>query len=511
MIPLDRIDYVPSSEPLRTAYRGELGSHSKSTPTKIVFNHAPANDETASQSVTVRIFAARNRGGITAHIDGLAAVTPYKQRSTFITAYIPGLAGLSEREVVLAQPPLRRQAAGGDAGGVLRNVLLNLSSRHISETDTSAAVERLKRLNDLVSLVHPGIKIRVAFDEREDTNISAIYEDLALGGQSRSLETLATGVLQVIQIFAYLILFRPKLMLIDEPDAHLHPDKQERLIEALESASREFESQIILTTHSPHIVRAATADAQLVWMQDGAVKSDDDGPIRKLLGWGGLDKEAIMFVEDEDDLAIRSILRQWPELNRKLNICRCFGVENLPKDSLLKGLIVDGALQIKSIVHRDRDFMTEEECKKVTGMYATPGCFCWITVGSDIEAYFCEPAYLAALYGVTKETAQIWCVEAVAQIKKAKQTFSEKRKTINRLLWFEEGGSPNTESLWTNLSGPSPETVVGKALWKALKPVVKTKGFDDKLLDKYTIPNDFEVAPELKALLTNVFSKTKST
>jgi predicted ATP-dependent endonuclease of OLD family len=40
-----------------------------------------------------------------------------------------------------------------------------------------------------------------------------------------------------IQIFAYLLLFEPKVILIDEPDAHLHPDKQERLFEALSTSS----------------------------------------------------------------------------------------------------------------------------------------------------------------------------------------------------------------------------------------------------------------------------------
>ncbi|MGJ0454811.1 MAG: ATP-dependent nuclease [Methylocystis sp.] len=506
MIAFDRIDYVPSSEPLKSAYRSELGSHSKSQPTKVIFNHAPGSDEVASQPVTVRIFAARNRGGVTAHIEGGAAVTPYKQRSTFITAYIPGLAGLSEREVVLAQPPLRRQAASGDAGSVLRNVLLNLASRNVSEADTTAAVERLKRLNELVGLVHPGIELIVNFDEREDFNISASYRDITLSGHSRSLETAATGVLQVVQIFAYLILFRPKIMLIDEPDAHLHPDKQERLIEALEGAATEFDTQIILTTHSPHIVRAASAQSQLVWMQDGVVKSEDDGTIRRLLGWGGLDKEVIFFVEDEEDLPIRTILRQWPSLNRRLAICRCFGVENLPKDKMLQGLIGDGSILARAIVHRDRDFMTDEECEMWRSLYSTPGAACWITLGADIEAYFCDTKYLSALYSVSEETAADWRRAATMNVSKAKKIFFEKRQSLIRFLW-PDGGSPNSDQLWVEGGGPSPSTVKGKSLLKALKPIVKAAGKDDRLLDKYVVPSHFEMATELKELILKVLAK----
>ena len=106
-------------------------------------------------------------------MDGGGAVTPYKQRFQFITTYIPGLAGLSERESILAQPTLRRQAASGDAGGVLRNILLNLRSRKQGEADDSQGLERLAKLNELVSQVHPGVQVNVAFDEREDYHISA--------------------------------------------------------------------------------------------------------------------------------------------------------------------------------------------------------------------------------------------------------------------------------------------------------------------------------------------------
>lgn len=189
----------------------------------------------------------------------------------------------------------------------------------------------------------------------------------------RPLETLATGVLQVVQIFAYLLLFSPKILLIDEPDAHLHPDKQERLIEALERAARDFGTQIILTTHSPHIVRAASPAVKLVWMNQGSVHTEDDEAIRRLLGWGGLDKSTLMFVEDEGATAIQSVLRQWPTLSRQIAVCRCFGIENLPKDKLLEGLLVDGKLGLNAIIHRDGDFMTVAEAEKWKDKYNTPG------------------------------------------------------------------------------------------------------------------------------------------
>ena len=498
MISFERLDYVPSSEPLTTLHKGELKSDSASSPVEVVFTHRPAGEE--SIQATVRIRAARNRGGITAYMDGGSAVTPYKQRFQFITTYIPGLAGLSEKESILAQPTLRRQAASGDAGGVLRNILLNLRSRRQGEADESQGRERLAKLNELVSQVHPGVHVDVAFDEREDYHISATLRTDDLADYSRPLETAATGVLQVVQIFAYLILFEPKVMLIDEPDAHLHPNKQERLIETLERAAPEYNTQIVLTTHSPHIVRAASPAAKLVWMNSGVVETEDDEVIRRLLGWGGLDKAALFFVEDEDDKPLRAVLRQWPELVRQVAVCRCFGIDNLPRDKFLTGLLLDGKLKNRALLHRDGDFMTTEEAELWAKGFKTPGVFPWVTTGSDIEAYFCRAEYLSALYGVSVEVSEKWREDAAKKVTKAHDTFLEKRKSVVRVVW-PNGGSPDAEAMWQAAGGPSPSTVKGKKLLASLKTVIKAEKFDDALLNSLAIPKGFTLAPELKALI----------
>ena len=498
MISFERLDFVPSSEPLTTLHNGELKTDSGSPPVEVVFTHRPVGEE--SSQATIRIRAARNRGGITAYMDGGSAVTPYKQRFQFITTYIPGLAGLSERESILAQPTLRRQAASGDAGGVLRNILLNLRSRRQGEVDDSQGLERLLNLNKLVSQVHPGVHVDVAFDEREDYHISATLRTDDLADHSRPLETAATGVLQVVQIFAYLILFEPKVMLIDEPDAHLHPNKQERLIEALELAAPQYNTQVVLTTHSPHIVRAASPATKLVWMKSGVVETEDDEVIRRLLGWGGLDKAVLFFVEDEDDKPLRAILRQWPELSRQVAICRCFGLDNLPRDKFLSGLLLDGKLKNRALIHRDGDFMTPEEAKRWKSGFKTPGVFPWITNGSDLEAYFCQADYLSMLYGVSIEVADNWRLEAAKKVSKARDTFLEKRKNVVRVLW-PNGGSPDAEAIWHSEGGASPITVKGKKLLASLKTVVKSAKFDDGLLSSLVIPIGYNLAPELKVLL----------
>lgn len=534
VISFDRLDYLPSSRPLATAHFGELGSGAGQSHTAVSFVHK-SFDGSSSAIATVKIWAARNRGAISAHIDGGGAVTPFKQRNRPITAYIPGLAGLSERETILAQPLMRRHAASGDAGGVLRNVLYNLATRQ--GTDTAFEPEmRLKRLNELVAKVHPNFNFYVSFDEREDIHINATYTYTYLNAEAKAesgagteagaeekaevnrngktvssalpLEGLATGILQVIQIFSYLILFRPRLLLVDEPDAHLHPDKQERLIEVLESAAKEFGTQIVITTHSQHIVRSAAAETQLVWMRNGEVVSNDDNSIRTLMGWGCLDKSVLFFVEDEDDQAIRSILRQWPTLNRQISICRCFGVDNLPRQSLLRGLTVEGEIQLNLVLHRDRDFMTEDEGRLWMSQYKDSHP--WITKFVDVEAYFCQPEYLSALYQIPHSVAAAWIKEAASSINGAKKLFKDKREVVRRML-YPDGGSPNSEEMWAGLGEQTPLTVLGKSLHKALKVIAKKEGRDEHLLSQYVIPDGFEIAEDLHIVLQRAIQKNRQT
>lgn len=504
VVDFERLDYSPSSEPLKTAHKSSLTADRGSPPTEVSFVHM-AEDDSEPAVATVRIWAARFGSGISVHIEGGSAVTPFKQREEVITSYIPGLAGLSEKETILVQPLLRRQAASGDAGGVLRNVLFNIASRRPGEADNTAAEARSSRLNTLIQMVHPNVQLEVSFNDREDINIQALYDDAVLAGVKRPLETAATGVLQVVQIFAYLILFRPKLLLIDEPDAHLHPDKQERLIEALEHAAGEFDVQIILTTHSPHIARAASPSANLIWVRNGIASNQEDEAIRTLLGWGGLDKRLLFFVEDENDQPIRQILRQWPQINRQVAVCRCFGIDNLPRSAMLKGLFEENNFGVRALVHRDRDYLTDTEVQKWSERYVSVGTMTWVTTHVDVEAYFCQPAYLSALYGVELDVAKSWIEEAITLVDSRKKVFFEKRKVINRVL-YENGGSPASEQLWNELEVTPEKSVLGKKLHAALKTIVKAHRHDDRRLDKFVVPTHYVMAPELKDLLSTVLN-----
>lgn len=206
------------------------------------------------------------------------------------TSYIPGLAGIPSSEEKKSRQPIFRSAASGDANSVLRNILLLIKNMSLDDFEL---------LESWISKVLGPTELNVTFDEGDHFDISALIKTEKMDADCWApLELAGTGVLQVIQIFSYLVLFRPKLMLIDEPDAHLHPDRQEKLIRAIEDAAKYFDAQVILTTHSPHVVRTASKSVKLAWLGDGGVAADDKA-IREKMGWGLLDKSTLIISEDE--------------------------------------------------------------------------------------------------------------------------------------------------------------------------------------------------------------------
>lgn len=255
------------------------------------------------------------------------------------------------------------------------------------------------------------------------------------------------------------------------------------MIEALEDISVEYNTQVLISTHSPHIARGASFRSKLVWIHDGAAKSEDEGRIKRLLGWGGLDRELLFFVEDEDDQFIRALLRQWPHLTRRVGVCRCFGVDNLPKDKLLEGLISSGDFPFAVVIHRDRDFMTDDECDILRGFYKTQGVDVWVTRRQDVESYFVNSRYLAKLFSVDRTETFDWIKQAATAAASNKQTFSEKRRRVNRELW-PDGGGPGTTQLWEELENTKPQNVMGKAMLGRLKQIIHSAGHDSKKLDR---------------------------
>ncbi|MCA3451971.1 MAG: AAA family ATPase [Rhodobacter sp.] len=375
--------FMPTPD-YRNAGHGHEYGNKQGTPQLDLTVKAESEDG-AQLLAQMWIKSARNEG-ITVHVPSANAfVTQVRDQSREFSAYIPGLAGIPLTEEKRSKLIVQRLAAAGDANTVLRNVLDLLRQTKVEEK------EGLLIVQEYVSSVMGKFSVEVDFEDDKHTRILARFQTAEMKTADpkryKPLELAGIGFLQVIQIFAYLVYFRPVLLLVDEPDAHLHPMAQERLVSVLAEAASRFGTQVIMTTHSPSVVRALPLAARVLWMKDGKVQRKGDAEVRSLMGWGLLDRRVLLLTEDSSTEMLRELLAQWPDLERITAIWPFHGAAKLPAAETIKGLHHLLGDSLKIVIHRDRDFMMPAEVEVISNPYKDMGFDLWFTQCSDIEAY----------------------------------------------------------------------------------------------------------------------------
>lgn len=113
-------------------------------------------------------------------------------------------------------------------------------------TDYRLAKERWLRLRAFVRdvLEDPEAELEVA-------NQTDLHVRLAQAGAMLHIDSLGDGVKQVLMIGAACIYFDDSLVLLEEPEIHLHAGLQRKLLRFLASQTR---SQYIVATHSAHVL-----------------------------------------------------------------------------------------------------------------------------------------------------------------------------------------------------------------------------------------------------------------
>lgn len=326
------------------------------------------------------------------------------------TIFSPGLAGISKSENLVSDGVLLRTLARGDANLVLRNILYRLWDKP----------EWAPFLDDLHE-VFPSLDFRIAY--RPET-AEFIDVQVKAGDEWVPIELAGTGVLQATQILSYVHRFHPSLIVLDEPDSHLHPNNQRLLCALLRTISEERETQVLLTTHSRHVVDALASTARFLWVRNATVDiAGQDDEIGILLDIGALDikervgaegTKVVVLTEDENIRRLEVLLESSGFDMAATTVLPYYGATAIKNLRPLVKMIQGTNAQATIVLHRDRDFLDDAVVNGWEEQVRNLRVEAFTTEGTDLESHFLDADYLAEANGVTQAEIQ-GMVDAVAR------------------------------------------------------------------------------------------------
>lgn len=419
---------------LQSAKSAALSGKSQSTLGFDQFIYKPANDLIAlnhQSPITSKVgpdftftykdagsdelntFTLKLRRGKNANIS-----TTFDERSAFyarasdrkqpFSVFVPGLAGVPLREEKRTESIITYGIAQGDSNLYLRNVLLGI----IQNPD------KLTRFHEIVGSIFPGLKISSSFDEHVHLFIEIMVE---IDGAKIPLEMVGTGCLQAIQLVAYVTMYNPSLLLLDEPDAHLHPSNQRTLAATLQKITETGDTKIILASHSRHMFDSLTYNdqAQIVWLRQGVKQEESNRTnLSILLDLGALDsfellqsgkRRVIVLTEDTKVPRLRTLLKANGLSDEDYLIQPFNGVTNIGMAAPVADFFTKQGENTYVLIHRDGDCMSEEEKEWWTGREAKKlpnRTYLFVTPFTDIEHSFCQPAHMAEVYNMSLNEAE---------------------------------------------------------------------------------------------------------
>jgi predicted ATPase len=420
---------------------------------KHLWTNLKTQKETESDGYTLKIACEWEGEGAERHLEfGMSLANDrlfVKPTSSNLTAadeiprlaYLPPFAGMTDREARTTGAIRRRRIGEGLAGAVLRNILLDMQQRNVAQRArlrgerTKIADPDLARLRatDPWELLQQNLRATFKADLlvapfREEYHsyiqvevVKGTVEGFKLirhaGYKNRDLMVEGSGFLQWLSVFALATDPDLDVLLLDEPDAHLHSSLQEQLLDSLREVATATGKQMLVATHSAEILRNAEPSDILHIRsggQGGRYLVEESQKVGLLAGLGSdyaprVDRakrtKRVLFVEGRTDLEILKILaerlaipwpKQWVEWTTARGHKECKQVYSALKEEI-PGLV--------AVSLRDRD----DEPAETVGADLIDG-----SPGEDgftprrwrrryLESYLIWPPAIAAATGLSEQ------------------------------------------------------------------------------------------------------------
>lgn len=307
-------------------------------------------------------------------------------------SFMPTFAGILEREPKVTFAERRKQMGKGLAGSVMRNMIYELYEKNIEERkrlrgDKSKinssdlkllrANDPFERLQDMLRRIFSMELKVVPFNDLYNTTLKILCYRVEFNNQTnryarvanyseRDIMVLGNGFLQWLTIFPMALNSHIDVLLLDEPDAHLHNMLQREMLDSLRTLIPTSKKQVIFATHSTRIIKESNYETVFDTNKMKYISSDDQ-KATILLGLGGeylpyIDRakitKRIIFIEGSSD---KQFLEIWAKkLGVALpDVCYIEGTESHKERFQIFQFLKKQIPELKAISLRDRD--TEHE------------------------------------------------------------------------------------------------------------------------------------------------------
>ena len=173
--------------------------------------------------------------------------------------YVPPFSGIGVNETRHDRPYQDMLVGQGKAGDILRNLLLE-----VAEADNG---QDWKMLAGIASDVFGYTLLKPAYGAAPYITcqyLKGIPAGIGFGGfPPLDVSTTGSGFHQVLLILAFMFARPSSLILLDEPDAHLHVLLQKQLYDILRHLSHQRKGQLLIATHSEVLIDS-TSPEQIV-------------------------------------------------------------------------------------------------------------------------------------------------------------------------------------------------------------------------------------------------------
>ena len=217
--------------------------------------------------------------------------------------FVPPMTGLGIDEPVFLSAKIEQLLGLGRPGEVVRNLL---SEAHGNRSAWNALQTSIKKLFHY-ELLPP---------DASGAHIRAEYRTAA-NRRSLDIASAGSGFQQVLMLLAFLNTRENAVLLLDEPDAHLHVILQDAIYHELRTVAARQRSQLIVATHSEVIINSVEPRELCVTLDEPRMIADtrertqlisslrvlSNADVMQALGARG-----ILYVEDYTDI---DILRAW--------------------------------------------------------------------------------------------------------------------------------------------------------------------------------------------------------